>query len=68
MKRRIKANVGKSALDGFVQNQSYIDKQLTTIKEFIVDESTETSPEDITWADVGSLNYVIEQLKKIINK
>lgn len=53
-----------SALDAFIAKKAEIDAMLERIKA-LSDDHFDTSPDEINWGHVGTLNHYAELLKRI---
>ena len=52
------------ALDAFLAAKADIDTMLSRLKT-LSDDHFETHPDEITWADVGTLNHYVSLLRQI---
>lgn len=65
--RKISAKSNDDALAAFVAKKAEIDAMLTRIQA-LSDDHFNTNPDDVTWADVGSLEAHTELLKRITDQ
>lgn len=53
-----------TALNAFIAKKVDIDTMLKRLQD-LSDNHFDTAPDEVNWADVGSLGHVAEQLKEI---
>jgi len=53
-----------NALDAFIARKTEIDAMLARLQA-LSDEHFDTAPDEVNWADVGTLGHIAEQLKEI---
>lgn len=59
-----RATDNPKALDAFIAAKLEIDAMLERLKA-LSDDHFETDPQEITWADVGTLNHYCAKLREI---
>jgi len=62
--RKTSPRSNDTALAAFVSRKAEIDTMLTRLQA-LSDDHFNTSPDDVTWADVGSLEAYAELLRRI---
>ena len=55
----------EQALDAFIARKAEIDELLARLAD-LSDEHFGVGPDDVTWADVGSLGYVAGRLREAV--
>jgi hypothetical protein len=65
--RKISTKSNDAALAAFVSKKAEIDNMLARLQA-LSDDHFNTSPDDVTWADVGSLEAYAELLKRITDQ
>jgi hypothetical protein len=65
--RKSSTKSNDDALAAFVSKKAEIDTMLTRLRA-LSDDHFNTSPDDVTWADVGSLEAYAELLKRITDQ
>lgn len=53
-----------TSIDAFIARKAEIDAMLARLQA-LSDNHFDTAPDELNWADVGSLGHVAEQLKEI---
>jgi hypothetical protein len=61
---KTKTRSNENALAAFVQRKAEIDAMLTRLQA-LSDDHFSIAPDEVTWGDVGSLEYHAELLKRI---
>ena len=57
--------MNKKAIDIFISYLGEIESLLDAIKDCVVENHMDISPEDVTWGDVSSVSGILQRLKEL---